>query len=178
MRIRQVSLFAVALCALPALRAAEVPAGFRGDFINQLNDVQKKLVSLAEAVPEEKYSWRPTPGVRSIAEVYVHVSLANYGLAGFLGVKPPAGVDRDAEKHPPSKEKIVELIKTSFDHMRNVAANIPDADLDKQVKFFGGKMTSERAVLFLIANHMHEHLGQSIAYARTNGVVPPWSASN
>jgi uncharacterized damage-inducible protein DinB len=70
------------------------------------------------------------------------------------------------------------MIKASFDHMRGVAANMTDADLDKQVKFFGGKMTSERAVLLLIATHMHEHLGQSIAYARVSGIVPPWSAGN
>ncbi len=178
MRIRLISLFAAALCALPALRADDVPAGFRGDFINQLNDIEQKFTSLAKAVPEDKYSWRPGPGVRSIAEVYVHVSLANYGIPSFLGAKAPAGVDRNAEKNPPSKAKIIEMIKASFDHMRGVAANMPDADLDKQVKFFGGKMASERAVLLLIATHMHEHLGQSIAYARVNGVVPPWSAGN
>jgi uncharacterized damage-inducible protein DinB len=176
--MRQISLFAVALCVLPALRAAEVPAGFRGEFITQLDAIEKKFVGLAQAVPEEKYSWRPGPGVRSIAEVFVHVSLANYQIPGLLGVKPPADAALFSEKHPPSKEKMGELIHASFAHMRTVAMNISDADLDKQVKFFGGQMVSERAALLTIATHMHEHLGQSIAYARTNGVVPPWSAGN
>ncbi len=154
---------------------APKPVGFRAEFLAQLDDVQKKAVSLANAVPEEKYAWRPTEGVRSVGEVFVHIASANYGIPVFLGMKPPAGLDRDAETKITSKDKVVELLTESFENVRKTALSIPDADLDKTVKFFGGKMATKRAVLLLMATHMHEHLGQAIAYARMNNVIPPLS---
>jgi uncharacterized damage-inducible protein DinB len=160
----------VSLSAQPA--PVKVP-GFRGLFLDQLKDVESKVVSLAQAVPQEKYSWRPADGVRSVAEVYTHIASANYFLPTFVGVKPPATFSPAIAKET-DKAKVVDALKGSFEHMRQVVLNMPDADLDKPVKLFGQDTTYE-GVLFLIANHMHEHLGQSIAYARTNGVVPPWS---
>jgi uncharacterized damage-inducible protein DinB len=161
---------AVSLTAQPA--PAKVP-GFRGLFLKQLEDVQGKVVGLAEAMPQEKYSWRPADGVRSVAEVFTHIASANFFLPTFIGVKPPATFSPAIAKET-DKAKVVDALKSSFEHVRQVALNMPDADLEKPVKLFGQDTTYE-GVLFLIANHMHEHLGQSIAYARTNGVVPPWS---
>jgi uncharacterized damage-inducible protein DinB len=167
----------VLACGAASLVAQSTPAkvvpGFRGLFLKQLDDVQSKVVSLAEAVPQEKYSWRPAEGVRSISEVYGHIASANYFLPNFIGVKPPATFSPAIAKET-DKAKLVEALKSSFEHLRQVALNMPDADLEKPVKLFGQDTTYE-GVLFLIANHMHEHLGQSIAYARTNGVTPPWS---
>src|SRR4051794_29838839 len=90
----------LSLSSLSMLSAADAakPTGFRAEFITQLDDVEQKMVSLAEAMPESKYSWRPGEGVRSVGEVYVHLASANYGIPIFLGVKPPAGFDRNAEK--------------------------------------------------------------------------------
>ena len=167
----------VSLSALMVVHAEDAkPTGFRAEFITQLEDVEKKMIGLAQAMPEEKYSWRPGPGVRSIGEVYAHLAVANIGIPVFLGVKPPAGFDRDSEKTVTSKAKIIELLKTSFQSARQTALKVSDTDLDKMVKFFGGKEVTQRSVLLLLATHMHEHMGQSIAYARMNGVVPPWSA--
>jgi uncharacterized damage-inducible protein DinB len=143
-------------------------------FLDQLKDVETKVVGLAEAMPEEKYGWRPEEGVRSVKEVYVHIAFANYFLPNFLGVKPPAGTSPAMEKAAMDKAKVIETVKASFQHIRTAVTNMPDSDLDKQTKFFGQDMTY-RQMLFFIANHMHEHLGQSIAYARTNHVTPPWS---
>jgi uncharacterized damage-inducible protein DinB len=162
---------AVTLTAQPAA-PAKIP-GFRGLFLDQMKDVESKIVSLAEAMPQEKYTWRPAEGVRSVSEVYTHIAGANYFLPSFIGVKPPASFNPAISKET-DKAKVVEALKASFEHMRQVVLNMPDADLSKPVKLFGQESTYE-GVLFLIANHMHEHLGQSIAYARTNGVVPPWS---
>ena len=178
--MRQNTLTCVLLTLSTALLAhaqSAKPTGFRGEFLTQLEDVETKMVGLAQAMPEEKYSWRPGAGVRSVGEVYVHLAVANIGLPAFLGMKPPAGFDRNAEKTVTSKAKIVELLKTSFESARQAALKVSDADLEKIVKIFGGKEVTERAVLLLMATHMHEHMGQSIAYARTNNVVPPWSAS-
>ncbi|HLK22293.1 MAG TPA: DinB family protein [Bryobacteraceae bacterium] len=164
-------------CGAVSLMAQATPAkvvpGFRGLFLKQLDDVQSKVVGLAEAVPQEKYTWRPAEGVRSIAEVFGHIASANYGLPTFIGVKPPATFNRAIAKET-DKAKLVEALKASFEHLRKIVEDMPDADLEKPTKLFGQDTTYE-GVLFLTANHMHEHLGQSIAYARSNGVTPPWS---
>jgi uncharacterized damage-inducible protein DinB len=167
----------LSLSALTFLHAEDAakPMGFRAEFLTQLDDVEKKIVSLAVAVPEEKYSWRPNEGVRSVGEVFVHVAFANYGIPAFLGMKPLTRMDREAETKITSKDKIVELLKESFENARKTALGTPDADLDKTVKSLGGKMVTKRSVLLLMATHMHEHLGQAIAYARMNNVIPPWS---
>jgi len=155
--------------------AQSLPGGFRGDFLSQLADVEKKFVDLGTAMPEEKYTWRPGEGVRSVSEVYVHVAVDNYTLPAMIGTKVPDGISRDLEKTLTSKPKVLEFVKQSFAHMRDIVNGMSDADLAKAARFFG-RPTTQEGVLFGIANHMHEHLGQSIAYARMNGVVPPWTA--
>lgn len=170
----------VSACALSVMSAQETaapaptPPTFKQVFVNRLDDTEKKLVSLAEAMPQEKYSWRPMEGVRSVSEVFMHEAGANYGFMAMMGVKPPAGVDRNAEKTVTDKAKVVEALKASFAHVRDAVNGFTDADMAKSVKMFGMTLTQEEA-LFIMANHMHEHLGQAIAYARTNGIVPPWS---
>ena len=168
------ALFCAGVGVHVSAQPAPKTAGFRDMFLEQLKDVETKIVGLAEAMPEEKYNWRPEEGVRSNKEVYVHIAFANYFLPSFIGVKPPAGISPAMEKAPADKAKVIETVKASFVYIRQVVANLPDADLDKQTKFFGQEMTY-RGMLFFTANHMHEHLGQSIAYARTNHVTPPWS---
>jgi uncharacterized damage-inducible protein DinB len=165
---------------MPAARPAAPAApasGFRADLLDQFDDVSKKIVDLAEAVPADKYGWRPAPGVRSVSEVYMHIVGGNSYIPSFLGMKPMAGVERGMEKSVTDKARVVELLKQSMSHARSAVLATPDADLDKKVKIFGGAEASERAVLMIIGNHLHEHLGQSIAYARANGVTPPWSRS-
>ena len=178
---------AAALLLLPSLAFAQqthakAPAtsvqngkGFRSEFLADLDEVQDKITKLAAAVPAEKYNWRRGDGVRSVSEVYMHIAGGNYFLATFVNVQPPSTMPKDIEKITDKKLVQSELQK-SFDHLRMVMKNTPDADLDKQVMLFG-KPTTERAVFSTILNHLHEHLGQSIAYARMNGVVPPWSGN-
>jgi len=173
--IRLLFLPLVFVCGAATL-SAQAPAktpGFRDLFLDQLKDVESKVVGLAEAMPQEKYAWRPADGVRSVAEVFTHIAGANYMLPNFIGIKPPAGMTPALAKET-DKAKVVEALKASFEHVRQGVTNLSDADLAKPVKLFGRETTYE-GVLFLMANHMHEHLGQSIAYARTNGVTPPWS---
>src|SRR5262249_40427448 len=124
--------------------------------------------------PADKFTWRPAAGVRSVAEVYGHVAGANAFIPSFLGVKPPANIGQDIEKET-DKGKVVAALKASMDHVRQVVLATSDADREKKVKMFGHD-PSEREVLSLVMNHMHEHLGQAIAYARMNGITPPWTA--
>jgi uncharacterized damage-inducible protein DinB len=156
--------------------AAPPVAGFRAEFLAQLQDVAGKLVELAGAVPQSRFTWRPGRGVRSVAEVYLHVAAGNYALPAFGGYKPPADVDlKSLETSTTDKATIIAALDRSFDHVRNLVQTIPDADLDKPVTMFGTMRTTVRGMLMTLANHQHEHLGQSIAYARMNRVVPPWT---
>jgi uncharacterized damage-inducible protein DinB len=116
--------------------------------------------------------------VRSVGEVYMHVVAGSSMLPTFLGASPMEGITRESEKTVTDKAKIVAYLKESIGNVRAIALKISDADLEKKVKIFGGQEVTERQVLVRILNHMHEHLGQSIAYARMNGVAPPWSKSD
>jgi uncharacterized damage-inducible protein DinB len=158
-----------------SVRAA-VPTGFRVDYIAEVDDVGKKLIDLAQAMPAEKYSWRPAPGVRSVGEVFVHVAQGNSMLPSLIGFSKMEGVSRDSEKTVTDKATIVELLRKSIENAKAAGNRVSDMDLEKKVSFFGSEIT-ERRLLIRILEHMHEHLGQSIAYARVNGVTPPWSKS-
>ncbi len=170
------SLAVAALVVAASSAAAQAPTkGFRAEFLRQQAGVEKELLSLAEATPAEKFAWRPAEGVRSVSEVYMHIAGADYMLPHFAGVKIPEGISRDMEKTVTQKAAVIEALKKAFAHLRAAVEATPDAELDKPCKFFG--MDSTVLGLYLvIANHEHEHLGQSIAYARMNGIVPPWTA--
>ena len=165
---------------IPA-RAADAPAAvsassaFLADAAANLDFAEGELVQLAEAVPAEKWTWRPAEGVRSYAEVTLHVAGGNYFLGTFLGAPIPKEIDaKSLESSTTDKAKATDAMKSSYVHVKKVIAALSAADLDTQVEFFGQKMT-KRAIVLVIIGHSHEHLGQSIAYARMNGVVPPWS---
>ena len=136
---------------------------------------EDKLTRLAEAIPADKYTWRPADDTRSFAEVMLHISAANYNLYKLIGTQPPSGIDlKNLEKSTTEKAKIVATLKDSFAHAKQAIKAMPDADLDKSMDWFGGKNTERGALLFIV-RHTAEHLGQSIAYARMVGVVPPWT---
>ncbi len=151
-------------------------AGFRAELLGQVSEVEKKIEDLAAAVPADKYSWRPGEGVRSVSEVYVHIIGSNYFFMTFLGIKPPMKMDPAMEKNVTDKAEIAKMFKPSFDHVRNAVLNLSDDDLEKTTEMFGNTVTY-RTVLVTELTHLHEHLGQSIAYARVNNVVPPWTAA-
>jgi uncharacterized damage-inducible protein DinB len=149
--------------------------GYRSEVLAEVMIQEDKFMRLAEAIPVEKYTWRPSEGVRSFAELFLHVSAANYNLYKLVGTPPPAGLDvKGLEKSTTDKTKVITTLKDSFAHARKAITAIPDADLDKSTEWFGGKNT-ERGILLFIVRHAAEHMGQSIAYARFVGIVPPWS---
>ena len=149
--------------------------GYRSEVLAEVMIQEDKFVRLAEAIPSEKYTWRPAPDVRSFAEVFLHVSAANFNVYKLVGTPPPAGVDiKSLEKSTTDKTKVIATLKNSFAHARKAITSMSDADLDKSLDWFGGKNT-ERGVLLFVTRHAAEHLGQSIAYARFVGVIPPWT---
>jgi uncharacterized damage-inducible protein DinB len=169
----------LALSALVPCAAAEeaaAPAGVKGEILQWIQDAESKLVELAQATPEAKYSWQPSKDVRTTGQVFMHVATANYGIPSFVGVTPPEGFDfRTYEKSLTKKADIEKALKDSFAHMKQGLTAMSDADLEQPVEMFGMKTTARGAYLLLLS-HAHEHLGQSIAYARSNAIVPPWTA--
>src|SRR5579863_5056987 len=142
-----------------------------------LQQLQEKFVGLAQAIPADKYSWRPAEGVRSISELLLHVSGACYGFPTMItGVTPAAGYQRDGfEKSTTDKAKIIEQLNKSFTYAIAVVQNMSNADFAKAEKKLGPD-ANDGDVIYLMVTHAHEHLGQAIADARMNGIVPPWTA--
>ncbi len=150
-------------------------SGYRAEVLAEVRVQEDKFARLAEAIPADKYTWRPGPDVRSIAEVFLHVAAANYNLPKLIGTPPPASVDvPKLEKSTTDKAKVAGILKDSFAHERDAIMKMPDTDLEKNLDWFGGKNT-ERGILLFMTRHTAEHLGQSIAYARFVGTVPPWT---
>jgi uncharacterized damage-inducible protein DinB len=163
------------LLLVPMLFTTTRAGGKMDAYIMALNDAEEKVTALANAVPEEKYAWRPGEGVRSVGEVYMHIVNANCFIPTLIGVNPPEGFSEETEKKVTEKADIIAWLKKSLAHAREVINTVSDENLAKKADFFGTETTGE-GVLMILVTHVHEHLGQSIAYARTNGVVPPWSA--
>ena len=182
---------AVALAALVVLlplppAAAEshegmdLPADVEA-ILASITEAGDKLISLAEATPADKFSWAPTDEVRTISEVYMHVVGVNLLLPNALGAAPPEGLEigdnpfalmGEWEKTVTAKDDVIAKLKESLHYVHGALASVKD--LDTEVSLFGPPQ-SKRAYLLIVMAHAHEHLGQSIAYARTAGVVPPWS---
>jgi uncharacterized damage-inducible protein DinB len=149
--------------------------GYRSEVLAEVMIQEDKFSRLAEAIPADKYTWRPAPDVRSFAEVFMHVAAANFNLYKLVGTPPPAGFNvKDFEKSTTDKAKVVATLKESFAHAKKAITAMSDADLEKSLDWFGGKNT-ERGVLLFVVRHAAEHLGQSIAYARFVGIIPPWT---
>lgn len=147
--------------------------GFMDDYLMMIERIEEKYMKLAETIPAENYNWRPDEGVRSISEVMVHVGAANYFFMSFVGYDMPEG-GQDLEKNITGKEDVLKFMKESFATFKDRLKEMKNADLSEEVTFFDNTV-SKRAFLTMGLGHMHEHLGQAIAYARSNKISPPWS---
>ncbi len=145
----------------------EYGTGWMGEF----NFTADEAVRLAEKIPADKFSWRPAPGVRSIGEVYVHIAVAHLFFLNTCGVKVDMSKARDAEKKITAKADVINFLK---DSIAAVKENYPKLDMTKKAHIGDADTNVEGIMIHLIA-HTSEHVGQSIAYARMNGIVPPWS---
>jgi len=157
--------------------AQQATPDFLEEFELQFRASARKFVALAEAMPESAYSWRPGEGVSSIAEVYMHVASYNYMYPhqnlGLAGPVPESEYSR-WEDEVTGKAEVVEILTASMQYVRDVTDGMKSGPVDGPTGLYG-RTVGEWAVLFQLITHMNEHLGQSIAYARMNGVVPPWS---
>jgi uncharacterized damage-inducible protein DinB len=166
MRHSLICLFA----AFPLLAQAPVAKEFLAEF----DQAAGHVLQLAEATPDEKYAWRPGPGVRSFSEIYMHLAGGNLMLLGFAGAEKPGVSPRELEKKVTTKAEVVDWLKRSFDSVRKAYSSATPEVLDRPAKFFG-RDTTVRAIYLRLLVHVNEHMGQAVAYARVNGIVPPWS---
>lgn len=176
-------LAAVLCLAVPARAQDAAPTGLRAELIQDVEQLEQKFVGLAAAMTEH-YGYRPGEGVRSASEVFMHVAAANFMLPTMAGVQPPEAYRAASMEEGMARARAMEQVtdaaevqkalSESFAHVRHAIAAVPDAELDAATQLFG-RETTKRRVLTLIVSHLHEHLGQSIAYARASGVTPPWS---
>lgn len=149
---------------------------FQQETAGSLGYVSGHVMKLAEAIPADKYAWKPQKGVRSVAQVCAHITSANYFFASRLGAKIPEDVNMETlETELKTKDAIAAELKRSYDLVLSAVKNTPDASLANKVEFpFPGDFTTMSTILIILA-HSNEHLGQLIAYARMNNITPPWS---
>ena len=165
----------IALLAMGLVLPASAQSSFTGSFLSSYDGASDKIVQIADAFPEEVYDWRPSVGIRSVKEALMHVASANFGLGSMLGATVPEGIDpRGLESSIESKEDAVKVLKQSIEFARKAVDKLSPDSYDEEIDFFGNEAPRSRLVLVLSA-HANEHLGQLIAYARSVGVVPPWS---
>jgi uncharacterized damage-inducible protein DinB len=140
-----------------------------------LEAVQKKFAALAEALPADKLTWRPSADSRSFAEVFLHVAGERYQILALMGAQPPAGFDdKNYEKSTTDRSKIVEELNKSWEFTKTTINGMSNADFAKLLPKLGPQANAGDVVYILVSD-AHEHLGQSVAYARENGIVPPWT---
>jgi uncharacterized damage-inducible protein DinB len=151
--------------------------------LQDIQSVEEKLTALGEAIPEGDYAWRPGEGVRSVGEVLMHVAADNYFLPTIAGTAAPAATGIKSGDYPSvqayearsaSKAEALAALRASFAHLEAAMSGSDQAMLDSSLNVFGNTMSGLQ-LWVLTTTHLHEHLGQMIAYARSNGVVPPWS---
>lgn len=178
MRPQSVRLVAAAIALSATAATAQVApkgTGYQPEYLAELTVAEDHPVRLAETIPADKYTWRPAPGVRSVSEVLLHVAGSNFNLPRTLGVAPKEGMlGTDYWTSTTDKTTIVRALKESFAFLRSGIEKLTPADAEKTMPFFDGENTF-RGILYFFTRHTGEHTGQLIAYARMNGIVPPWN---
>jgi len=141
-----------------------------------LQDMHKKMVQLATAIPADKYVWRPEAGTRSVSEVFLHVTAANHNIPSMMtGMTPDSAFKADGfETSTTDKARIINQLDKSFDYAETAIQGMSNADFARPEKKLGPDANSGD-IIYLLVVHNHEHFGQTIAYARMNGITPPWT---
>jgi hypothetical protein len=173
---------AFAVLARPAraqdVMTREAAASLKTSFLADLDVMRGKFLGLADAFPQDKYTWRPMEGVRSVSEVLMLAAMEGYsfipsafgGQAANLGSREQA----DALRTLTDKAQIIDHLNKGFDHAKQAIEAIDPSTLTG-MRTVMGRQRSAFDVAMFVGGDLHEHLGQLIAYARTNRIVPPWS---
>ena len=160
---------------LPGAAAGQAGDAVRDEMMAHFEMSMQKFIGLARAMPAELYTWSPGEGVMEVGQVFMHVAAYNYGYpSGSMGVALPAGVALETMEAERDRAEVVRALEASRAWVREAVSGMSDAELMAETRLYGRTVPSWAVLVQLVA-HMNEHLGQSIAYARMNGIVPPWS---
>ena len=151
-------------------QAQSQAAGLQAAFVKDAGTLSDKFTGLAR-VMSGKYDWKPAQGVRSVADVFNLIVKENGLLAGVLSGTPNTGAPPASITDP---EQMQAALVASYVNLQEAITGLSDDDLQTNVKLFGREWAKQDALMHILEDQ-HEHLGQSITYARSNGVVPPWS---
>ena len=154
---------------------AQNGAAVRDEMMRHFDESMSKVISLAAAMPGDKYLWKPSEPTMPVGHVYAHIARYNFWyLTNEMKLPAAQGINIDTLEAMRNKEQIVALLRRSSDYVKRSMAAMPAAQLDAQTTLYG-RPVPQWAVLVQLVAHMNEHLGQSIAYARANNITPPWS---
>jgi uncharacterized damage-inducible protein DinB len=170
----------VCLVLAPAPAAAQAQSAVMADLLADIREARGKLVGLAKAMPDAAWDWRPSKGARSTKEVFAHIAADNYFIptGAELAAPPDTGITAEYktavtfEQMARTKAQLLAELEKSFTFLEQQMAAVPEASLQTPSKW---PKTSKQKLWIVAATHLHEHLGQLIAYARANDVTPPWS---
>jgi len=156
--------------------ASDMRAGYLADF----DTMQTKFKELAGAMDADTYGWRPMDGVRSVSEVFMLIAAENYFVPAAWGATPPDGITPsfalfDELAEVTDKRDVLNHLETSAAYLLEAVGSLSDEQMQETIQMFGQDGVLQ-ASLLLVVGDMHEHLGQAIAYARMNEVIPPWTA--
>jgi hypothetical protein len=169
MRVRVLAM-TLALSALPSLAAAQKDSVAQA-FRYMAASSSKNLQAAAEAMPEDKYSFKPTPAQMSFGDIVAHLIEGNDGLCGAIGgTKAPA---RTKVTGTSSKADLTKQLKETFDFCDQALAKVDDSKLSEQLPFYGGKTRSRAYIMYVTVGDWADHYSQSAIYLRLNGLLPP-----
>ncbi|SMO67237.1 DinB family protein [Gracilimonas mengyeensis] len=155
--------------------AQSEPGDFKEAFLGQFTYTTNRLVSLAEAMPADSYTWSPDGEAMPVAQVYMHIARYNFLYPqSSLGIEVPEDIDLDDMEELADKEVVIEHLKQSVEHIKEHIGAMTASELQAETELYGRTVPGWQ-VLFQLQTHMSEHTGQSIAYARMNEITPPWS---
>ncbi len=148
-------------------------------YVADVETMESKFLDLADAMSSEQYSWRPMDSVRTVSEVFMLIAAENYMVPSYWNAEPPEGMTVEPSlwgtlRQVTDKDEVIEHLKKSYTYYKQALAHVTTDQLHETIDFFGQEKTVNDAI-FLIVGDAHEHLGQAIAYARMNEVVPPWT---
>lgn len=163
------------LLALPRTADAQAPDAIRDELLMQFDMSMQKFIALAQAMPDDRFTWAPGEGVMQVGHVFMHVAHYNYMYpSSNMGVTAPEGVDMETMEEVRDKALVIDALQKSQRYVADAVTAMSTDDLVRQTRLYGRDVRNWAVLVQLVA-HMNEHLGQSIAYARMNGIVPPWS---
>ena len=172
---RRLSCLLAAVLLAPTSASAQSGAAVRDEMMGHFNESMSKIIALAAAMPAEKYTWKPSEPSMPVGHVYAHIARYNFWyLSKEMKLAAAPGIRLDTVEAMRNKDQIVALLRRSQDYVRQSVRDMTSAQLEAQTTLYG-RAVPQWAVLVQLVAHMNEHLGQSIAYARSNDITPPWS---